>query len=283
LIAEAGSLNKNVDGEMSVSVEIRTLSESNIDDVLAVCTPEKLRDIRSYREGLKVRRGWLFQLYRTVGPCCKIAYLEKVPAGMIQYTPLHHVPYFLTERKDVLYIHCIYVRRNFRGRGIGSKLLSALINEMKTTNPLFKEQPCRVFVTTARQHSGFKQPSYFLLKGFKRTMNNVDVGLAYWLSERTQMKKLDIPVSGPICVAEKGVRIFYSPSCQYCMFWNERIRKFVNEVKPNTRVEEINIWKKPEELIRRKATCQIIYVNGRPIPPMDPDKIWETIKITLQS
>jgi hypothetical protein len=65
------------------------------------------------------------------------------------------------------------------------------------------------------------------------------------------------------------------------MFWNEKIRKFVNEVKPNTRVEEINIWKQPKELIKRRATSQITYVNGKPIPPMDPDKFWDTIKTTL--
>lgn len=265
-----------------VSVKIYSLSESNVDDALAVCTPDKLRSILSYRRGLKVRREWLLQLYRTVGPCCKIAYLERVPVGMIQYTPLHHIPYLPTQRKDFLYLHCIYVRRDFRGREIGSKLLNSLINEMTVPNPLFKEQPCRVFVTTARQHSGFKQPSYFLLKGFTRTMDNIDVGLAYWLSEKNRGDKLDIPVSGPIQVREEGVRIFYSPSCQYCMFWNERIRKFVHEVKPNTSVEEVNIWTQPGELLRRRATCQITYVNGRPIPPMDPDKFWQTIKITLQ-
>lgn len=255
-----------------VSVEICGLSESNVDDALAVCTPDKMRDIPSYTEGLKVTREWLLQLYRIVGPCCKIAYLEDVPVGMIQYTPLHHVPYFPTQRKDVLYIHCIYVKREFRDRGIGSKLLNDLTNEMKMTNLLFKGKPCRVFVTTARRHVGFKQPSYFLLKGFTRTMDNIDVGLAYWLSEKRPEERLDIPVSGPIHVAENGVRIFYSPSCQYCLFWNERIRKFVDGVKPNTSVEEVNLWTQPEELIRRKATCQITYVNGRPIPPMSPDK-----------
>jgi ribosomal protein S18 acetylase RimI-like enzyme len=100
-----------------------------------------MRDIPSYRRGLNVRRKWLLQLYRTVGPCCKIAYLERVPVGMIQYTPLHHVPYFPTQRKDVLYIHCIYVKRDFRDKRIGSKILYALINEMKKLNPLLKHNP----------------------------------------------------------------------------------------------------------------------------------------------
>jgi len=264
-----------------MSVEICGLSEDNVDDALAVCTPEKMRDIPSYNEGLKVRREWLLQLYRTVGPCCKITYTENVPVGMIQYTPLHHIPYFPTKRKDILYVHCIYVKKDLREKGIGSKLLQAVIDEMKKPNPLFKTEPCRVIVTTARERVGFKQPSYFVLKSFSRTADNIDVGLAYWLFETKPKQGLDIPVSGPIQVVEQGVRIFSSPACQYRTFWSEKIRKFVDEVKPNTKVDEVNLWTQPEEPLRRRVTSPVTYVNGMPIPLLDPDKFWETIRTKL--
>jgi len=241
-----------------------------------------MKDIPSYKQGLNVRREWLVQLYKTVGPCCKIAYMEDVPVGMIQYTPLHRIPYFPTKRKDVLYIHCIYVKRDFRDKGIGSKLLHTIIDEMRKPNSLFEAQPCRILVTTARERHGFTQPGYLLLKGFCRTADNVDVGLAYWLFETRPKEKLDISVSDPIHVAEEGVRIFYSPTCQYCIYWNQNIRKLVGEVKRDTRVEEVNIWNEPEEPIRRRVTSPVTYVNGRPVPIMDPDRFRETIKITLQ-
>jgi GNAT superfamily N-acetyltransferase len=263
-------------------IEIRGLSEDNVDDALSVCASDKLQAVPSYKEGLNVRREWLLQLYRTVGPCCKIAYMENEPVGMIQYTPLHQIPYFPTKRKDVLYIHCIFVKRNFRGKEIGSKLLHALIDEMKKPNPLFEAQPCNVLVTTARERYAFKQPSYFLSKGFTRTDNNIEVSLAYWLFETKQKEKLDIPVSGPVKVSEQGVRIFYSPFCQYyARTRTESIRKFVEKTKPNTRVEEVNLWTQPEEAIRRRVTCPVVYVNGIPVPPLDPDKFWETIKRCL--
>ena len=69
-----------------MSVEICDLSEDNVDDALYVCTSDKLRDDPFYREGLKIRREWLLQLYGTIGSCCKIAYVENEPVGMIQYT-----------------------------------------------------------------------------------------------------------------------------------------------------------------------------------------------------
>jgi len=266
-----------------VSVKICSLSEDNVDDALKVCTSDKMRDLLSYRQGLNVRREWLLQLYRTIGPCCTIAYFDNVPVGMIQYTPLHHVPYFPTERKDVLYIHCIFVRRDFRNKGIGAKLLNALFEEMKKPNPLFESQLCRVFVTTARERVGFKQPSYFLLKGFSKTEDNLDVGLAYWLSEKEPKERLDIPITGPIQVDEQGVRIFYSPFCQYyASARNESIKKCVAQINPHIKVEEINMWTQPEESIRRRVTSPVIYVNGIPIPPMDPEQFYETIKTTLQ-
>ena len=104
----------------------------------------------------------------------------------------------------MLYIHCIFVKRDFRGKGIGSKLLCNLISEMRRPNPLFKTKQCRVIVTTARERYAFRQPSYFLFKGFKRINDNIDVGLKYWLYEADNEERLDIPVSDPIKVTEKG-------------------------------------------------------------------------------
>lgn len=63
--------------------------------------------------------------------------MNGVPAGMIQYALLHHIPYFTTKRRDALYIHCIYTKREFRLMGVAAKLLEALIEEMKKPNRVF--------------------------------------------------------------------------------------------------------------------------------------------------
>lgn len=163
----------------------------------------------SFREGLNVRREWLRRVHRTVGSCCRIAYVKSVPVGMIQFNPLHRIPYFVTKRRDALYIHCIFVKKKFREQGIGFKLLQNLVDEMREPNPYFDGQPCRVFVTTARQRQAFRQPSYFRLKGFSETAGNIDAGLVYWLSEEKPRESLDVRNAGPIQVAERGVTIFF--------------------------------------------------------------------------
>jgi len=248
-----------------LEVDFRNLSEDNLDDALTACTPEEMMSDSFFIEGLKVRREWLLHRYRTVGPCCKIAYVKNVPVGMIQFNPLHRIPYFVTERRDALYIHCIFVKKVSREQGIGVKLLQNLIDDVKKPSPCFEGEPCRVLVTTARQREAFRQPSYFRLRGFSETAGNIDAGLVYWLAEEKPRESVKVLSSGPLRVAESGVSIFYDPCCQWCVFMTETTKKFVSEVKPGTAVREFDIWKDSKEALRRGVTSRTTYINGMPI------------------
>jgi GNAT superfamily N-acetyltransferase len=266
-----------------MEVEIRDMTENNVNDALSVCTPEKMMPILSYRQGLEVRREWLLGLLRTIGTCCKIAYINEKPVGMIQFNPLHRIPYFATQRRDALYIHCIFVKHEFRNQGIGSKLLKVLINEMKEPNPLFGNKPCQVFVTTARERHGFRQPSYFRLKGFSKVAGNLNVGLLYQLSNEEQVETLDISGHGPMRVDERGVKIFYDPSCQYCIYFNEGIRKLVREFRPDVSIEEFDLWTQSQEALKRGVTSRVTYINGTPIIFQEPERFREAVREALQS
>lgn len=265
-----------------MKVEVRSITENNVNDALFVCTPEKIMPNPFYRQGLKVRTEWLLNLLRTVGCCCKIAYVNEKPAGMIQFNTLHHIPYFATQRRDALYIHCIFVKHEFRNQGIGSKLLEALIDEMEKPNPLFKNQPCRVLVTTARERYAFKQPSYFRLKVFSEIRGNLDAGLVNWLFEEEPPESLGISGYGPIQMTEQGVTIFYDPCCRYCIYTNENIRKLVTELKPGISVREFNLWDEPQEALKRGVTSRITYINGAPILFREPEQFRAAIRKALQ-
>jgi GNAT superfamily N-acetyltransferase len=270
-------------GVFPMKVEVRDITEDNVNDALDVCTPEKMLSNPSYRQGLKVRKEWLLSLIRTVGCCCKIAYTNKKPVGIIQFNPLHRIPYFVTKRRDILYIHCIFVKRESRSQGIGSKLLEALINDMKKPNPLFENQPCRVLVTTARERYAFKQPSYFRLKSFSEVKGNPDAGLVNWLFEKEPAESLGISSYGPIQMTEQGVTIFYDPCCQYCIYFNENIGKLVNELRSGISVREFNLWDEPQEALKRGVTSRVTYINGTPILFWDPEQFREAIRKALQA
>jgi len=264
-----------------LEVDFRDLSEDNVDDALSACSPEDKMSDPFFKRGMDVRREWMLQLYRTVGPCCKIAYVKDVPVGMIQFNPLHRIPYFVTERRDALYIHCIFVKKVFRAQRIGFRLLQNLIEEMKKPNPYFEEQPCRVLVTTARQRQAFRQPSFFRLKGFSQVEGNVDAGLVYWLSEEEPAERVDVSVSGPLKVEERGVTVFYDPCCQWCVFINETTKKRVNDIRAGTSIRELDIWKDSKEALRRGVTSRTTYVNGRPIQFWDSEQFQEDLRRAL--
>jgi GNAT superfamily N-acetyltransferase len=245
-------------------IEIHDLSEENMDDALLACTPERIKEHPLYRQGTEIRRKWLLNTYRTVGPCVKIAYVNNIPAGMIQYTPLHHVPYFTTKKRDTLYIHCIYTKKEFRLMGVASRLLESLMKEMKQPNPVFENKPCRLLATSARERYGSNQPSYFRKKGFKSTIGNVDAGLTLWLFKPGSNECLDIPIVGMSEVNEKGVRIFFDPTCQWCIYLNEGVKRLIRELNPNTPIKETSLCDDPEEALKRRITCRVTYVNGKP-------------------
>jgi len=265
-----------------LEVDFRNLSKvENVDEALLACTPETLLDDPFFRRGMDVRRQWLLRLFETVGSCCKIAYVGNVPVGMIQFSPMHNVPYFVTQRRDALNIHCIFVKKEFREKGIGYRLLQSLIDEMKKPNPYFDGKPCRVFVTTAQERQAFRQPSYFRLKGFSQVEGNIDAGLVYWLNAEKHAESLGVRDTGPIEVTEKGVKIFYDPCCQWCIYINEGIKKLVNETKPGTSIQEFDIWKDHGEALKRGVTSRTTYIHGKPIHFKDSEQFREDVKRAL--
>lgn len=197
---------------------------------------------------------------------------------MIQYSPLHVIPYFKTKRRDVLYIHCIYVKRNLRNRGVGSALLKALIRDMEKPSKLFGWRQCRVLSTSARERYGYTQVSYFKTQGFVETEGNIDACLIYPMAETSLKESLDIPDLEPLQIREGGVKIFFSPSCQYCKYTNESIRAKIREVNPTIKIEECNLWTDYKEALRRRITCVATYIKGKPVLPLPPQQFWETIK-----
>jgi GNAT superfamily N-acetyltransferase len=260
-------------------ITVVDLDEKNVNDVLNVCTFQSVRNETSYRKGCEIRKKWLMTLYRTVGPCAKIAYIAKRPVGAIEFTPLHVIPYFRTKRRDALYIHCMYVPKRYRHRGVGSALLDSVIDEMSRPNKLFRQVPCRLLVTSANKIHGYTQVGLFKHKGFRRIKGNADVGLVLPLFETVKNVKFDISSSKPRTVKEHGVKIFFKPTCQYCMYTNERtIKAEIRRVNREIPIQECNLWDFPEEAIRRRITYVATYINGKAVLPMAPRKFLETLR-----
>jgi hypothetical protein len=137
-----------------------------------------------------------------------------------------------------------------------------------------------MFVASADKVHGYTRVGLFKCKGFRRIIdNNADVGLVLPLSSNIKDVKLGIPPSRPRTVKERGLKIFFKPTCQYCMHTNERIIKTeIRRVNKKIPIEECNLWACPEEAIRRRITYVATYINGKPILPLAPRKFLETLR-----
>lgn len=262
---------------MRLAIRVVDLSEENVDDALNVCTDPRRLSERNFLAGLEIRRKWLLDVYAEMGSCAKIAYVADKPVGIIQYTPLHALPYIKTRRKDVLYIHCMYVQEELRRRGIGSELLEAVKSEMSKPNKMFKS-PCRMLATSARKHYGYIQFGLFKTKGFRKTTNNIDYALVCPLSKTETETRLDIPTAKPLIIQEKGMKIFFKPTCQYCKTTNEKLKTEIRKINGKLKIEEYNLWTCYREALRRRITFVTTYINGQPVLPMEPKNFLKKIR-----
>lgn len=68
-------------------LDIKSVDEENIDDLINLCIPQDWRNNHVFIEGAKVKRKWAKQVMKKYGDFAKIAYLNLKPVGLIQYLP----------------------------------------------------------------------------------------------------------------------------------------------------------------------------------------------------
>ena len=65
---------------------IENLQESNIEDLIYICSSKRLND-PVHQQGISLQRKWLRQMLEKYGSCTKIAYYNEKPAAQILFYP----------------------------------------------------------------------------------------------------------------------------------------------------------------------------------------------------
>jgi len=131
--------------------EIRNLSESNLNDIPGICRrciywsfPEefdKLKTDVKNREVLEAKKKqWILETTKEFGTCGKILYQNNKPVGYAEYGPSDRFPNIKAYKfkpigrieDGVVFISCLYIAdRDLRGRGLGKKLLSSIVDDLR--------------------------------------------------------------------------------------------------------------------------------------------------------
>ena len=135
-----------------MEVETKDLRESNLKDIPEFCRgclywsfPEEFERTKAerskYAQELEAKkRQWILQTLREFRTCGKILYYSNKPVGYAEYGPSDRFPNIEEYESQpigriedgVVFISCLLISdKNLRRRGLGEKLLNAVIDDLK--------------------------------------------------------------------------------------------------------------------------------------------------------
>lgn len=154
-------------------------------------SPDQFRKV-SDEEGERIKREWYETTSAAIGPCGKLLYVDDVPAAYCQYAPPAHLPctrnYNTLSSQvdaDAIFISCLAVREEYRGKGLGTRLLRDVIDECR-------ERGYKAIETFARDDSdnNCSGPTRFYLKQGL-------VSIATWVPKASlSLMRLEISTGG---------------------------------------------------------------------------------------
>jgi len=261
---------------MQEKVRIENLQNSNIEDLIYVCSSKKLSD-PIHQQGISLKRQLLQEMLEKYGSCAKIAYYNENPVAQILYYPEKADVSRATRREGVLIINCIYNPTSEAQKlGIGTKLLQSVIQDAKQRKTCLGNKPCRFILAKAfNTGEALPLPNFYSKNSFMQTPE----GNMLFLPIEANYEPT--PVLGsykPLQEDRNKAIIFYSPICQFGYPFAKKIGEIIKEVVPTIKIEMINELEKPEEAIKRGNWW--LMVNAKPIHTffMETEKFKEEIK-----
>lgn len=261
---------------MQEKIRIDNLNESNIDDLIYVCSSKRLND-PIHQQGIKLKRQWLREMLGKYGSIAKIAYYEDKSVAHILYYPEEADITKPFTRKNVLVIQCIYnPTPETQKQGIGTRLLQSLVQDAKQRKTCLGSKPCRfILAKTISTGESFPMSDLYKKNGFlpvpERNTLYLPIDSNYELAKPTGDYE-------PLLEDKGKAIIFYSPTCEFGYPFAKKIEQLVREITPNIQIEMISEWERSEESIKRKNWWLI--VNAKPIQTffMETDKFKEEIR-----
>lgn len=242
------------------SIRIVELSEENIGDLCFLCVPsERLSDL-SFMKGVELKKTWVKDMLRRWGPIAKVAYLGETPAGFIQYVPI-------TDEK-IVYITCIFVPQKEHWRkGIGRRLLTSLIEDMKCPKEWFGGEPPLALVTKpfpGEKPGQYSARSFFRNMGFQEVEENPSI---LYYPFKPDFKYIPPEPEEVNYIPQEDDRgkavILYKPSfCPLSYFFLKKSEQEIEKAIPGISIRWINSSEEPAEAEKRGISEGII-VNGR--------------------
>jgi hypothetical protein len=234
---------------MEEKIRIENLQESNVEDLIFVCSSKRLAD-PIHQQGVKLKRQWLREMLEKYGSIAKIAYYDDKPVAQILYYP---ETADITKRfthENALLIQCIYnPTAETQKLGIGTRLLRSVIQDAKSGNTCLGDKPCRfILASTFNTGEALPMPDFYAKNGFLPTPEANVLCLSIW---GTYEPGPPLGQCEPLPEDKDKAIILYAPTCQFSYSFAKKVEQLIKEVSASIKIELINEWEKPEESKKR--------------------------------
>lgn len=260
---------------MMEKLEIKDVSQENVDDLINLCIPMERSSDPQFIEGASAKRKWAAKTLKSCGSIAKLAYLYSKPVGLIQYR--------LNSEEKVVEISCIFVPQKVNLRkGIGKSLLKAMMEDIKKPQPLLNNETPKAVVTRAFEvPERYPQHEFYRRMGFIKVKEDDPFLLYYPLKEGyvyQPKEKEYVPQKDD----EEKALIFYDPSCPWETNFAYAVERLIREVAPDIPIRRINKFEEPEE-VKRRGRVPFCVVNGKAIQTffMDKENFQKEVKHAL--
>lgn len=250
-----------------MNIRVEEVNEKTVEELAWLCVPKERRAEPAFLKGVEAKLAWVRDRLRKGQPVGKIAYVEDEPAGLLQYE--------IVPEQELARILCIFVpEKRFWGKGIGTKLLSSLLEELRKIRLGTQGTSIRaLLVHTFSGESEGQLPAreLFLRRGFCQVTEDPDL-LAFPLvaSYRFQPEHLfeTFPAPPPYRAQPEdrnAILLIYGPSfCPWTVLWYVKAAEILKGAILRAPLRWIDGVHEPEELEKRGG-FQGVVVNGFPL------------------
>jgi GNAT superfamily N-acetyltransferase len=236
-------------------INVREVTESNIDDAFSICSHNKLDDSLQ-RQGIELRRRWILETLKEYGSCVKVAYLDGKPTAQLLFYPEKAAPFIPKPRRGVMLLHCVYNPfKESQGIGVSTALMKNFVEDCRAKPRSLKGDSCRFIATEAfNTGEGIPMEKFYASNGFVKRGEEMILEIDGIYASPHRLSYTPKPED------RNRAFIIYNPTCEYSFPFATRVRDLLKVTHPELPVELINQWEDPSESIR--LSNHWLIVNG---------------------
>lgn len=237
-------------------LRVENISKENLEDVFKICSGNRAfapTNDPLLEKARELKRRWLLDMLEHHGPCTKIAYLDGKPVAQILFYPEETIPFNHDPREDVVHLQCIFnPLPEAQHKGVGDALMKDLIDECHKGLDCMGGRTGRFVVTQPFPHEGDLPLDEFYSKyGFKQGNQEMYLEVTGEYAAREVLENRRLP-------EDLGTAVnFYNPTCEWGYFYAVKVKELLQGIDPDLPIENVNLWERPEEYIKRSHKQQI--------------------------